>query len=168
MFFDECKAFTTNFSSINVQVPDFTFDILFAKPLSQGQVDELFMLACHMPTYRVPKQRFDNVNRKSFVDISDQGVQGVLVNSLQHFGCNHECVELWFNANHGQPNVLLLLEPIPQFAELSFHSPGCHVPGQWCHQHVSQDYKERSILVPKIPKIATRCRFSATIVKLEF
>ena len=29
-------------------------------------------------------------------------------------------------------------------------------------------YKERSILVQKIPKIATRCRFSATIVKLEF
>ena len=29
-------------------------------------------------------------------------------------------------------------------------------------------YKERSILVQKIPKIATRCRFSARIVKLEF
>ena len=29
-------------------------------------------------------------------------------------------------------------------------------------------YKDRSILVPKIPKIATRCRFSATKVKLEF
>ena len=29
-------------------------------------------------------------------------------------------------------------------------------------------YKERSILVQKIPKIATRCRFSATIVKMEF
>ena len=34
--------------------------------------------------------------------------------------------------------------------------------------HCHQDYKGSSILVPNLPKIATRCRFSDTQPKLEF